>query len=150
MKRVVKYGIILLIIVLVIVGLWFLFHDKEGSGEEILDGASMVIKEGTLSRSGASILITDYSESDEVHTYGDWFRIDEYVDGKWVELEPIIDDYGFNAIGYTVDENHELEMDVNWEWLYGELEDGTYRLVKDVAVSSMQSKYVYAEFVLSK
>ena len=110
MKRVVKYGVILLVVVLVLLGLWFLFHDDIGSGEEILDGATMVIQEGTLTRSGASILITDYNESDEVHTYGDWFRIDEYVDGEWVELEPIIDDYGFNAIGYTVDENHELEM----------------------------------------
>lgn len=96
-----------------------------------LEGVSMVIKEGTLTRRGATIIITDNSGKD--YTYGDEYRIDKYDDGKWEELEVIVEgNYAWNSIGYYVDKNNKLELDVKWEWLYGRLDDGYYRIVKRV------------------
>lgn len=96
-----------------------------------VEGVSMVIKDGTLSRRGATIIITDTSDMD--YTYGEEYRIDEYDDGIWEELEVIVDgNYAWNSIGYKVNDDGMLELDVRWEWLYGRLDDGYYRIVKSV------------------
>lgn len=57
-------------------------------------------------------------------------------------------------IGYSTGENHKLEMDINWETLYGKLEQGKYRLVKEVAINNKDTgaykgnKYIYVEFMI--
>ena len=96
-----------------------------------VEGVSMVIKDGTLSRRGATVIITDTSDMN--YTYGEEYRIDKYKEGVWKELDVIVEgNYGWNSIGYMVDDNGILELDVKWEWLYGRLEDGYYRIVKSV------------------
>ena len=96
-----------------------------------VEGVSMVIKDGTLSRRGATVIITDTSGMN--YTYGEEYRIDKYKEGVWKELDVIVEgNYGWNSIGYMVDDNGILELDVKWEWLYGRLEDGYYRIVKSV------------------
>lgn len=102
--------------------------DEEVSMNE-LENVSMVIKEGTLTNASAVVVITDLEEH---YVYGAWFRIDEKVDGNWVELEPIVDDYGFVDLGYLVNQNNTLELKHDWEDLYGKLDAGEYRLVKSV------------------
>lgn len=104
-----------------------------------LDNISMTIKEGTLTKTSATIIITDLSVDE--NTYGAYYRIDKKENDKWTELQPIIDNYGFNSIGYLVDENNKLELHHKWDWLYGELESGEYRLVKEV-----NNKYFSVEF----
>lgn len=146
MKRNLLFIMILLISCFTLVGCTTNNKIKE---EKILENASMVIKDCTLTKTGATVIITDTNKEEE-HTYGDSFRIDKKDNDKWENLKPIIENYGFNAIGYHVDENNELEMKINWDWLYGELENGEYRLVKDAAInkndSYLGSGVVYVEF----
>ena len=107
-----------------------------------VDGVSMVIKEGTLKRDRALIVITD--TSGKKYTYGEEYRIDKYSDGKWEEADIVVDgNYGWNSIGYHVDDNKELELDINWKWLYGSLDKGKYRIVK-----SVNNKYFSVEFMI--
>ncbi|MGN1444091.1 MAG: immunoglobulin-like domain-containing protein [Acutalibacteraceae bacterium] len=40
--------------------------------------------------------------------------------------------YGFNDIGYLVDEFNEVTFIMDWSWLYGELSKGSYRIIKQV------------------
>ena len=69
-----------------------------------IDGVTMTIKKGTLTRTGATIIITDVSGKSNI--YGDEYRLDKKVNGKWEELEIIYKgDYGWNLIGYTKDKN---------------------------------------------
>ena len=104
--------------------------DNVNELDEVED-VSMVIKDGTLTRRGATVIISDTSGMD--YTYGEEYRIDKYDDGEWEELEVIVEgNYAWNSIGYQVGEDGILELDVKWEWLYGELEDGYYRIVKRV------------------
>ena len=42
------------------------------------------------------------------------------------------DNYAFAAIGYIPDENGKVKFTINWEWLYGTLPAGTYRIFKEV------------------
>lgn len=92
-------------------------------------GVSMSIKEGTLTKTGATIIIKDISNKNNV--YGEAYRIDKYENNEWQELDVVVKgNYGWNDIGYYVDKNNELELSIDWEWLYGKLEQGKYRLVK--------------------
>lgn len=105
---------------------------------------TMTIKDGTLTKSGATIIITDVSGKNNV--YGTPYRIDKLENGTWKELDVVVKgNYGWTSIGYYVGEDNKLELDINWEWLYGKLEPGTYRLVKNTA----KNKYYFSvEFTI--
>mgnify|MGYP006067943453 FL=1 len=110
-----------------------------------IEGVVMTIVDGTLTNKGATILITDYSG--ERYTYGLWYRIDQKIDGKWQEREYVVDDnVGWNMPAFYVDKNHELMMEEDWSWLYGELEKGEYRLVKSAFLDDLKHKYFSVEF----
>ena len=55
-------------------------------------------------------------------------------------------------MAYYVDENGILEMEQNWDYIYGPLENGTYRLVKDVSfnadtpITKDDIYYIWVEF----
>ena len=83
-----------------------------------------------ITPSGAILIIRDMNQ--EPYIYGEWYKIEKEVDGKWCELEPFLDHYGFNDIGYLVDQNNEVTFTIDWEWLYGKLPKGNYRILKEV------------------
>ena len=116
-----------------------------GANESINNavGVTMTIKEGTLTKTGATVVITDVSGKKNV--YGEEYRIDKLQNGKWKELEVIVEgNYGWNLIGYYVDEDNTLELEHNWEWLYGELEIGEYRLVKNTSESGDSTNHYFS------
>ena len=95
-----------------------------------------------VSPSGATIIIKD--TNDKPFVYGEWYKIEKESNGKWYEVKTIIDDYGFEDIGYLIEENSknkEITLNVDWKWLYGELPTGQYRLLKQV-----DNKYISVEF----
>src|SRR5574344_92094 len=87
-----------------------------------VENVSMSIKEGTLTNTGATIIITDTNTTK--HGFDEWFRIDKKTDNGWEETKIINYDYTVNAIAYTIGENGVAELKVNWKDLYGELEKG--------------------------
>ena len=91
---------------------------------------SLSIKKDTLTKTGETIVISDISEQE--NTYGEWFRIDKKIDGFWEELTPVSDEYGFEEVAYLIGKDNKLEMNTDWSKLYGELEKGEYRLVKEI------------------
>lgn len=154
MKEKKKFIICAIIILLIIIICFIISNvnsEMEFVDEEILENVTMTIKEGTLTKTGATVIITDLSGND--NTYGDFFRIDKKENNKWQKLDVVVKgNYGFNSIGYGVNEDNILEMKIDWNWLYGELDTGEYRLVKDVAVtkdnSYLGTKYIYVEFII--
>ncbi len=103
---------------------------EEKNIQEKYSKVSMSIKENTLTKTGATIIISDISEPK--NTYGEWFRIDKKTNGFWDELKSIDENYGFNDIGLIVGEDDKLEINADWSKKYGELEKGEYRLVKEL------------------
>lgn len=120
---------------------------KERYLSEIVD---ITIKDGTLTNTSASIIINDHSPNKIV--YGSDFYIEKYENNLWNNMTPIHDDYAFNSMAYYVDENGILEMNHNWEYIYGSLDKGIYRLVKnvffesDIPVGSEDEYYIWVEF----
>lgn len=51
-------------------------------------------------------------------------------DGIWKDVPTIIEEYGWNSMAYLISEGQDTEFDISWEWLYGKLTAGTYRLTK--------------------
>ena len=154
MKKNLKITLIILGVLILVSGIYFIFNDNNIKSEttELLKNTSMIIKEGTLTNTGCTVIITD-TEKEEVHIYGDSFSLEIKKDNKWQKLKPIIEDYAFNLVGYHVNENNELEQDIKWEWLYGNLEPGEYRLVKNAAIkykdNYLGNGVVYAEFTIN-
>jgi len=112
-----------------------------------VDGVTMTIKKGTLTKTGATVIITDINEIK--YDYGTSFRIDVKNNNSWQELEKIGDAY-FNMIAYSVDKNNKLELKQDWSNIYGKLSKGEYRIVKDVCVNEgcTEKKEFSAQFVI--
>jgi len=96
-----------------------------------LEGVTMTVKEGTVSSTGLTLTLENNSEKQCI--YGEYFVLEKKLDGKWYEVPVAIEgNYGFDAIGYELNPGDRREWTVNWEWLYGSLEAGEYRIVKDI------------------
>ncbi len=109
-----------------------------------INNVTMKIKEGTLTKTSATILIEDKNE--EKYDYGQWFRIDKKENGEWKELEQINENFAFTDIAYIPKEDGTIEIEENWKDLYGELDTGEYRLVKELYGN--EKNYIYAEFTI--
>ena len=88
---------------------------------------------------GAVVTIQDCNP--EPFVYGEWYVIEQEKDGLWYEVKTKITDYGFNEIGWLTDDNGQLTMDVNWEWLYGKLPAGHYRILKQAGTEIIGAEF---------
>lgn len=113
-----------------------------------VSGVWMKIKKGTLTNTSTTVIITDLSGKN--NTYGEEYRIDKLENKEWKELPVVVKgNYGWNSIGYHVGKDHKLELEINWEWLYGKLDEGTYRIVKGTSNNhNLKEKYFSVEFTI--
>lgn len=102
---------------------------KENLELNEINGVVMTIKKDTLTKTNATIIIHDTNE-EYTYVYGEYYRIDKKENGKWKEVKKVHNNYGFNDMAYFVDENGKLEFECNWEYMYGKLPKGEYRIVK--------------------
>lgn len=130
-------GILIVVIGMIAIGIW----ESQANAKRMnqVDGVSIKIKEGTLTNTGATIIITD--TTDKNYSYGEPYRIDKKENGKWKEAPKVIDDAFFNQPAYQPDENNEIVREINWEWIYGELQPGTYRFVTDASDTSISVEF---------
>lgn len=144
-----KKIIITALIAFVIIGgvAFLLIHNKKNAEplrklDDIkgVSNVSMEVNQDTLNNTNAAIVITDTSDNDNV--YGEWFRIDKLEDKKWQEVKTLDYEFSFNDIEYRVEDDNKLEMSHNWEFIYGGLDSGEYRIVKKVN----NKDYISAEF----
>lgn len=68
--------------------------------------------------------------SGELQT-GSWYEIEKLDDG-WKPVDTVITNYAWTAIAYLIPKDGKYEAEINWEWLYGELKPGNYRLAKEI------------------
>lgn len=108
-----------------------------------IDKVSMVIKDGTLTKEGAAVVITD--KNDYPFSYGEDFNIQKLKDGKWEDLKSIGNSY-INDIAHVIKEDRTTEMNLNWKSRYGELETGHYKLILEVTQNDSSKATVSTEF----
>ena len=109
---------------------WIVFKKRTHSemAPEELEGVTMEVTHVTDS------LVTVVFENDtdkEIET-GDYFWLERRTGNGWEALDPVIDNYGFSEIAYFVEKDRPLKLEVRYDWLFGKLEPGEYRIVKQV------------------
>ena len=157
MKKVIILLCIILAIIIIIVGILYFKNNglsflnsnirndvniEENGDVENASDSSMVIKDGTLTPSGATVVLTNS------YGYDRWFRIDKEENGEWKETETINDNYSFTAEAYLTNGNSEVEIPIDWTDLYGTLENGKYRIVKRAFNNLNREEYVSLEFTI--
>jgi len=107
--------------------------------------ASMVVIEDTITKTGVTVEF-EYTGSNQGQ-YGAWYSIEVYQDDQWQELPYIIDNVAFNAMAYLVETGVKKQQVIVWEWLYGELASGRYRVT--INFIDHVGPGDYSEFLLS-
>lgn len=88
---------------------------------------------------------------------GEAYRLITLVDNTWQIVEELplpdgVDGRSFNSIGYLIQKDEIREFDIDWNWIFGELPKGTYRLLKEFMDISETANYdsfeYWVEFVI--
>lgn len=134
---------------------------KEGgayiySAESNIEKLGLFFSMKNITSTGTTIIFNQhYADSSEKGLiYGDDFVMEQKVNGNWEEVPVVVEgDYGFHDIAYIIKNGDITESELDWEWLYGELEPGEYRIKKsvlDTVESGKNDKYVVcAYFILN-
>lgn len=125
-------------------GHWFMKYEPNNQNTyTISELENITISISNISPTGATVTIKDNTITPAI--YGIWYGIQKEIDGKWYNLEPLIKNYAWITIGYTVDDNNEIIFEINWKDLYGKLPKGNYRILKEA-----HKKYIAAPFTIGE
>lgn len=109
-------------------------HFQNDSGRELTFGEDFSLEKLYLESDGT------LWENEKGEAVREWEYVPVVVYGDW----------GFNSIGYPVENGTKRDWSVDWTWLYGNLEPGTYRIVKGVSDTTGEDGYtsytISAEF----
>lgn len=99
----------------------------EVSKVEVLDypSVTMEIKEGTLNSEGATIILSN--NTDSVLEYGTPYEIEIKKEDEWYKINI---EGAFTLPLFHLPPNNKEEIEINFIYLYGRLPKGTYRIIK--------------------
>lgn len=121
--------------------------------KQINNRVSLIVKEGTLTNKGVTLILKNYSKNN--YSYGNPYYIEKENDGEWSIVTPI-HEMNFTLPAYGLEAGKEEEFNIDFEYGYGRLEIGKYRIVKEIFKSSSTNidnsiKFnVYAEFEIDE
>lgn len=116
------------------------------------DGVTMTVKEGTETPTGLTVVLENSTDRECI--YGEYFDLEKKINESWYTVPVSIDgNYGFSSIGYGLSSGDEREWSVDWNWLYGSLKPGEYRIIKDIldfrGTGDYDTYYLAAEFTIN-
>ena len=109
-----------------------------------LDGES-------ITNTGLSFTVSEDMENP--NTYGEWYEIEKFVDNVWLKVSTI-NTCEFNDVGLQVDDDKSIVFNINWEYCYGAVVSGGYRIVKyfipflEREATEEDREYFYVEFTI--
>lgn len=110
----------------------------EKEGEEIVEGITMKLVEGTVSPQGLELEFLNITDREAL--FGEDFILRKLVQNQYEDLPVVIEgDYGFEDIGYGLPKGEKVFHEVEWVWLYGDLEEGIYQLEKKIILRKEDS-----------
>ncbi len=88
-----------------------------------------------ITPTGATIKCTQSGgePAGELHT-GSWYILENWTqEHGWKEMPYVIEgEIGWNDIAWIIPLEDTIELEINWEWLYGKLPAGKYRIGKEI------------------
>jgi hypothetical protein len=109
------------------------------------------VKEESLTDSRVTLILENHT--DKTYIYGAGYSIEYEKDGIWYEMIPI-NDMAFISIGYILKPNELKEITVDWEYHYGKLTSGKYRIIKgvfleiDTPIREEEITHIAAELII--
>lgn len=117
-----------------------------------LEGVNMTAVEGTITNTGLTLIFENNSGKQCI--YGEYFCLEKEINRKWHQVPVVIENYGFHDIGFNLASGEDSRREVNWKWLYGTLNTGEYRIVKDILdfrdTGDYDKYYLAAEFTITE
>ena len=86
---------------------------------------------------------------------GSYYVIQKLGKAGWVDVKYLPQEYEvtWTAEAWMIQKESATRWDVNWEWLYGELSAGEYRIGKEIMnfrdTDDYDTELVYAEFIIN-
>ena len=114
---------------------------------ECEDGFVISVDEASVSPTGLTVVITN--DTDQDYSYGAWYRVEKKKHDNWVQVNPITY-WGQNDWLDGVGANSTKSIVYEWEWYYGELKPGEYRIVLELQPGESEYRYYAAEFVIER
>lgn len=144
MKKRVVIVVSVLVLFVVLLALLICFKPKEIKNLNLAENIAMKIKDGSLTNTGATVIITDLSGNENLDLISKEFKIDYKKNNKWYKLESKIKNEVTVMTGENVVDNKDntYTQEINWERYYGKLDKGHYRIVKEVKTNL----YIAVEF----
>ena len=103
------------------------YHAQKRGADEV----AVAMDLQNISSTGATIRFRQYEECNTGElVYGQDYAISTLENNKWQPVPQIIDNAGFEDIAYIIPVAGESKIETNWDWLYGSLSKGTYRISK--------------------
>lgn len=116
-----------------------------------LEGFRVTSLEDSITTTGMTLRYENSTDSEI--TYGQSFVLEKEENGNWFRVPTIIEDYGFEDIGYIVSPQSTAEETIDWKWLYGEISPGEYRIIKEFLIVEEPGDYetypIAVEFEIS-
>ena len=106
--------------------------------EFMIDGVSLGlnIEVKDISNKGLKIIFNHDSSKELTNVFnlntGSFYSLEMLKDNDYVPINTIIENFAWDSIAYIIKKDSQIEMEINWEWLYGSLEKGYYRIGKEV------------------
>ena len=95
------------------------------------DTIAVMMSVSNVTPGGLKIRLWQYDKRDCGELiYGEGYHLEVLNDDIWEDVSTIIEDWAFTDEGFILPAEGESEEDINWEWLYGKLAPGTYRITK--------------------
>lgn len=104
------------------------------------------VKEESLKNNGGTFVLENNTEVD--YYYGPEYTIEVKKNDKWNMVEPK-EILSWNSVLYTLESKKSQEINIDWSMGYENLEEGIYRIVKELTPKSdalVTSIKIYAEF----
>jgi hypothetical protein len=110
------------------------------------DAINMAVAKESITVESATFSLTN--NTDEAYLTGEDFTIQEKGGlFGWKNLP--VKKTGFSDVGITIPANGTIELFVEWEGYYGDLNPGTYRLIKTYNVrGEKNAERLFAEFTV--
>jgi hypothetical protein len=86
-------------------------------------------------------------------TTGQPYFIQRAENNNWIPMEPLLEAWGWTTEAWVISMNDTARWDISWEWLFGKLQPGHYRIGKDIYLEtvpgSREQAVYYVEFEIS-
>lgn len=84
---------------------------------------------------------------------GSEFKLEVLENGEWMAVPYLNDNIAWTAIAHLIPMEDSISWEINWERLYGELSEGTYRIKKNImdfrGTGDYDEEDFYVEFTIS-